>query len=145
MSRVIYSLYIDIQNPVSHFENQGKFNSNLNWLLDKQKRYAELCEADYLHFVYDDKFIEFSKQFRLFPEVSEYNIINFYKMFLLYQLDYDEILYLDMDVIPVTDKNFFDVWDLSKGIAIMSEEWSMKDNNINARIILMRSPDISTS
>ena len=127
MRRVIYSLYIDIQNPVSHFENQGKFNNNLNWLLDKQKRYADLCQADYVHFIYDDKFIEYSKQFG--PEISEYNIINFYKMHLLYQLDYDEILYLDMDVIPVTDKNFFKVWDLKKGIAVMSEEWSIKDNN----------------
>ena len=136
MSRVIYSFYIDIQNPVSHFENQDKFNNNLNWLLDRQKRYAELCEADYLHFVYDDKFIEFSKQFG--PEISEYNIINFYKMHLLYQLDYEEILYLDMDVIPVTDKNFFDVWDLKKGIAIMSEEWSMKDNNRDKHCV--RSP-----
>ena len=110
MRRVIYSLYIDIQNPVSHFEIQGKFNNNLNWLLDKQKRYADLCQADYIHFIYDDKFIEYSKQFG--PEISEYNIINFYKMHLLYQLDYDEILYLDMEVIPVTDKNFFIVWDL---------------------------------
>ena len=50
----------------------------------------------------------------------EYNIINFYKIHLLYQLEYEEILYLDMDVIPVTKLNFFDEWDLSKGIAIMS-------------------------
>ena len=59
-------------------------------------------------------------------------------MHLLYQLDYDEILYLDMDVIPVTDKNFFDVWDLKKGIAIMSEEWSIKDNNRDKHCV--RSP-----
>ena len=113
MSRVIYSFYVDIQNPVSHFENKDKFNNNLNWLLDKQKKYAELCEADYLHFVYDDKYIEFSKQFG--PEVSEYNIINFYKMHLLYQLNYDEILYLDIDVIPVTKYNFFGFVDYYYG------------------------------
>ena len=59
MSRVIYSLYIDIQNPVSHFENQEKFNNNLNWLLDRQKRYAKLCQADYVHFIYDEnKFLQ---------------------------------------------------------------------------------------
>lgn len=137
MSRVIYSFYVDIQNAVSHFENKDKFNSNLNWLLDKQKKYADLCEADYLHFVYDDKYIEFSKQFG--PEVSEYNIINFYKMHLLYQLDYDEILYLDVDVIPVTKFNFFEVWDLKKGIAIMSEEWAYKDSP-NRKLHSVRSP-----
>lgn len=127
MSRVICSLYIDIQNPVSHFKNKEKFNNNLNWLLDKQKQYAELCQADYIHFTHDNNFIEFSKQFG--PEISEYNIINFYKIHLLYQLDYDEILYLDMDVIPVTTKNFFKEWDLTKGIAVMSEEWSNRDYN----------------
>ena len=127
MSRVICSLYIDIQNPVSHFKNKEKFNNNLNWLLDKQKHYAKLCQADYVHFTYDNNFIEFSKQFG--PEISEYNIINFYKIHLLYQLDYDEILYLDMDVIPVTTKNFFEEWDLKKGIAVMSEEWSNRDYN----------------
>jgi len=127
LSRVICSLYIDIQNPVSHFKNKEKFNNNLNWLLDKQQEYAKLCQADYAHFTYDDKFIKFSKKFG--PEISEYNIINFYKMHLLYQLDYDEILYLDMDVIPVTTKNFFDEWDLTKRIAVMSEEWSTKDYN----------------
>ena len=136
MSRVIYSLYIDIQNPVSHFENQKKFNDNYQWLLDKQMKYADTIGVEYRHFTYDDNYIEFSKQFG--PEISEYNIINFYKMHLLYNLDCDEILYLDLDVIPVTNENFFDVWDLSKGIAIMSEPWSHKDNNRHLHSI--RSP-----
>lgn len=127
MDRVIYSLYIDIQKPVSHFENQKKFNDNYQWLLEKQMAYADLIGVKYKHFTYDDNYLEFSKQFG--PEISEYNIINFYKMHLLYNLDYDEILYLDLDVIPVTNENFFKVWDLSKGIAIMSEEWFHKDSN----------------
>lgn len=127
MRRVIYSLYIDIQKPVSHFENQKKFNDNYQWLLNKQKQYANKIGVEYKHFTYDNNYIEFSKQFG--PEISEYNIINFYKMHLLYTLDYDEILYLDLDVIPITNENFFNVWDLSKGIAIMSEDWWHKDNN----------------
>ena len=126
VSKVIYSFYIDIQKAVSHFENKNKFNKNYNWLLDRHKQYADHCGVEYKHFGYDDNYIEFSKQFG--PEISEYNIINFYKMHLLYQLDYEEILYLDMDVIPVTKLNFFDEWDLSKGIAIMSENWSRKDS-----------------
>ena len=136
LSRVIYSLYIDIQKPVSHFENQKKFNDNYNWLLDKQQEYAKLCGVEYIHFTYDNNFIEYSKQFG--PEISEYNIINFYKMHLLHQLDYDEILYLDLDVIPVTKLNFFDEWDLSKGIAVMSHNWQHKDKNRNHHSV--RSP-----
>jgi len=127
MNRVIFSLYIDIQKPVSHFENKKKFNDNYQWLLEKQMEYADTIGVEYKHFTYDNNYIEFSKQFG--SEISEYNIINFYKMHLLYNLDYDEILYLDLDVIPVTNENFFEVWDLSKGIAIMSEEWFHKDNN----------------
>ena len=112
MRRVIYSLYIDIQKPVSHFENQKKFNDNYSWLLERQQQYADICGVDYKHFTYDDDFVEYSKLFD--SDISEYDIINFYKMLLLYKLDYDEILYLDMDVIPVTKLNFFDEWDLSK-------------------------------
>ena len=127
MRRVIYSFYIDIQKPVSHFENQKKFNNNYQWLLEKQMAYADTIGVEYKHFTYDDDYIEFSKQFG--PEISEYNIINFYKLHLLYTLDYEEILYLDLDVIPVTNENFFEVWDLSKGIAIMSEDWFCKDRH----------------
>ena len=124
MNRVIFSLYIDIQKPVSHFDNKDKFNKNYSWLLERQQEYAELCGAEYKHYTYDDDFIAYSKNFG--SEISEYNIINFYKMFLLYKQEHDEILYLDMDVIPVTKLNFFEEWDLSKGIAVMSEDWSSK-------------------
>jgi hypothetical protein len=39
---------------------------------------------------------------------------------LFYKLaeQYDEILYLDFDVVPMHGDNFFEAWDLSKGIAI---------------------------
>ena len=124
MNRVIFSLYIDIQKPVSHFDNKDKFNQNYSCLLERQQEYAELCGAEYKHFTYDDDFIEYSKNFG--PEISEYNIINFYKMFLLYKQEHDEILYLDMDVIPVTKLNFFEEWDLSKGITVMSQDWQYK-------------------
>lgn len=136
MSRVIYSLYIDIQNAVSHFENKDKFNNNYQWLLDRHKQYADLCGVEYKHFGYDDQYVEFAQQFG--PEISEYNIINFYKIHLMYQLDYDEVLYLDFDVIPVTKLNFFDEIDLSKGIAIMSEDWSLRDYDRNRHSV--RSP-----
>jgi len=138
MSRIIYSFYVDIQNAVSHFENKNKFNKNYNWLLDRHKQYANHCGVEYKHFGYDDNYIEFSKQFG--PEISEYNIINFYKMHLLYQLDYDEILYLDMDVIPVTKLNFFEEWDLSKGIAIMSEDWNSRWKDKDRERHSVRSP-----
>ena len=59
LSRVIFSLYIDIQKPVSHFENKDKFNQNYSWLLERQQQYAEHCGVEYKHFTYDDDYIEF--------------------------------------------------------------------------------------
>ena len=67
---------------------------------------------------------------KYYPYLTTYNIVNFYKIHLLYKLaqEYDEVLYLDFDVVPMKSDNFFERWDLSKGIAI-------KDNN--AQVIRM--------
>jgi hypothetical protein len=72
-------------------------------------------------FEYDEQYKTFKKNFlKDFPMFTGYEIINFYKIHLLYELSkkYDEILYLDFDVVPLTDESFFDVWDLSKGICV---------------------------
>ena len=37
--------------------------------------------------------------------------------------EYDEILYLDLDVVTNTDENFFDAIDLSKGIAYFPQTY----------------------
>lgn len=125
MRRIIFSLYIDIpdHNLVSHHESKKKFQDNYEWLLSKQQEYADKLGIEYRHYKFDDDYILFSEMFVLdYPEISEYNIVNFYKIHLLYKLaeEYDEILYLDFDVIPVTNLNFFEEWDFSKGIAIMT-------------------------
>jgi hypothetical protein len=125
MNRTILSLYIDIpkENLVSHYESKQKFNDNYDWLVDRQKEYAYKIGVDYNHFTYEDGYKEYSDWFRKeYPEVSEYNIVNFFKIKLLYDMaeTYDEILYLDIDVIPSTNENFFDAFDLSKGHAILT-------------------------
>lgn len=123
--RVIYSFYIEIPNDllVSHHESNVKFIDNYKWLLERQKQYAKDIGVDYIHFTYSKEFTDYQLWFNNhYPDVSHYNIVNFYKIHLMYELakDYDEILYMDMDVIPVTQLNFFDEWDLSKGPAIMA-------------------------
>ena len=68
-----------------------------------------------------NKFKEYYDEMKSkYPFLTTYNIINFYKIFLLYKFSskYDQILYLDFDVVPNTKENFFEVFDLSKGIAI---------------------------
>ena len=58
------------------------------------------------------------------PEITTYNIVNFYKLDLLYTFSqmYDEVLYLDFDVVPMTNENFFKVWDLEKGITVLNND-----------------------
>ena len=142
MKRLIYSIYIDIPNelldpqPPHHNETEDKnvkakreFAENYDWLLTKQQEYATKIGADYKHFVYDQKYIDLQKWYNdNYPFITEYNIINFYKIHLMYELaeEYDEILYLDLDVLPVTDENFFEEHDLSVGPAIKKNSHAMR-------------------
>ena len=124
LRRIIFSVYVDIPDSklVSHHESKERFNEHYDWLLEMQTKYAKQFDIEYRHYTYDEEYVKYQKWFnKEYPEITEYNIVNFYKLYLLYKLaeEYDEILYLDFDVIPVTKLNFFDEWDLSKGIAIM--------------------------
>ena len=110
MKRVIYSLYVDVPAK-EHFG-------------DSKNKHDTVDKAN----VKD------------FPMFTGYEIINFYKIHLLYELSkkYDEILYLDFDVIPFTDESFFDVWDLTKGICVYNNNDQVVNNvNVNHSI---RSP-----
>ena len=134
MKRIIFSIYIDIPNnlldaqPPHHGDTEDKnqkakreFAENYDWLLKRQKDYAKKIGAEYKHFKYDDKYIKLQEWYnKKYPFITEYNIINFYKIHLMYELceDYDEILYLDLDVLPATDEDFFKAHPLSRGVAI---------------------------
>lgn len=133
MRRVIYSFYIDLEESqlVSHHESKKLFQDNYNWLLTKQQHYAKAVGVDYIHYTVDDSYKQYSKWFEInYPEISHYNIVNFYKIHLMYQLaeQYDEILYLDIDVVPVTEDNFFDQWDVNSAVAIKTGSDNPSDN-----------------
>jgi len=136
MSKVIYSLYVDV--PVNEhygnsknkydtiekaFKTVNSFRIHYDKLIETKLKYSKHCEADFLMFEYDEKYKIFENNLlKDCPELTGYEVINFYKIHLLYELSkkYDEILYLDFDVVPVTDKSFFNEWDLSKGICVYS-------------------------
>ena len=134
MKRVIYSLYVDIPaeehygNSKIKYDTTEKANVTVNAfkkhydkLVNTKITYAEYCESDFLMFEYDEQYKTFYKNFtKDFPEFTGYEVINFYKIHLLYELSekYDEILYLDFDAVPLTSDSFFDTWDLSKGICV---------------------------
>ena len=154
MKRVIYSLYVDVPAKEHFGDSKNKhdtvdkanvtinaFKKHYDRLIKTKIKYAEYCEAEFIMFEYDEQYQTFEKNFlKDFPMFTGYEIINFYKIHLLYELSkkYDEILYLDFDVIPFTDESFFDVWDLTKGICVYNNNDQVVNNvNVNHSI---RSP-----
>jgi len=134
MKRVIYSLYIDI--PLNECDQQVPYENDTvsktirtkeifqqehPRLLEVQQKYAKNIDVDYLIFYEDEQYKEFYNYYRKnYPEINTYSIVNFYKIHLMYLLkeQYDEILYLDLDVVPFTNESFFDFWKLEKGICV---------------------------
>ena len=146
MKRIIYSFYIDIpkdeldlfdkhilkegQAPIN-YRTKNAFRENYQKLISCKEWYAREIGVPFKLFEYDTDFMLYKDKLQKdYPYLTTYNVVNFYKIHLLYKLaqEYDEVLYLDFDVVPMTNDNFFKVWDLSKGIAI-------KDNN--SQIIMM--------
>ena len=138
MKRIIYSLYIDIdkaeldyQRPYAWDVDQMPktertkllFQEYYSWLKERQIDYAKNIEVEYRLYENDEQWYKYKKFFNeTYPQITTYNIVNFYKIHLLYELakEYDEILYLDFDVVPLNNDNFFDAWDLqNNGIAIL--------------------------
>ena len=154
MKRVIYSLYVDVPASEHYGDSKNKydtvnkanvtinaFKNHYDRLIDTKITYAEHCKADFIMFEYDDQYKTFEQNFlKDNPDFTGYEIINFYKIHLLYELSkkYDEVLYLDFDVIPFTNESFFNSWDLSKGICVYSNnEHVIKNVRVNHSI---RSP-----
>ena len=126
MNRLIFSLYVEVpdnefvDNVETNLNTKKEMNDNYQKLVDCKQQYADSIGVD---FVMVNKYKEYYDEMKSkYPFLTTYNIINFYKIYLLYKFSskYDEILFLDFDVVPNTKENFFEVWDLSKGVAILN-------------------------
>ena len=138
MKRVIYSLYIDIPtkdidlfdknilktgDTPMNIRTKQQFAKHYGDLRACKQIYADAIGADFIMYEYDTNFSLWSEQIKnTYPYLTMYNIINFYKIHLMYELamKYDEILFLDFDVVPMKNVNFFEAWDLTKGIAVLN-------------------------
>jgi hypothetical protein len=138
MKRVVYSLYIDIPKedldifdknllkdgaPPTNYVTKLQLKTHYDDLVASKQTYALAMGVEFKMFEYDLKFMNYQKQMQSkYPYLTAYNIVNFYKLHLLYELskEYDEVLYLDFDVVPMKYDNFFEHWDLSKGIAVLN-------------------------
>lgn len=67
-------------------------------LIDKQRAYADQCNVDYRHF---DISLTFTELMFFKIQFAEH-LLN----------EYDQVLYLDVDVIPLTNKSFFETFNL---------------------------------
>ena len=146
MNKVVYSLYIDI--PSKELDNQNPYHwdtisksartkinlrEHYKKLLSVKQKYCDTIGVEFKMYEYDNAYQQYQKYFKdKYPHITTYNIVNFYKIHLLYQLaeTYDEILYLDFDVVPCTKESFFDVWNLSDGICLLENN---KDVNRKKR------------
>ena len=119
-TKCIFSLYVHIDDnkldaPPSYRDNeknkskiaQEQFAKYENELIQNHKDYAKAIDATYLRFTRDEKYENFIKKF---PDLSEYDAINLYKIYLLDKLtyEYDYVMYIDYDVWFRNHRDIFD-------------------------------------
>ena len=80
-------------------------------LLKNHKEYSNHIGAEYIHFGSDKKYELFKNRFQ---DLSEYDVINLYKIYLLDELtkEYDHVLYIDFDVVFRQKYSMFDFFPL---------------------------------
>ena len=132
---IIFSIFIDIpedklDNP-GWYENgvQVKTDNSLNTknalynnrveLERRQREYAESLNVEYRLLSNDKEYKDFCKYMKDYPMISEYDIINFYKHWAMknFAENYDQVCYLDFDVVPNTDENVFNTIKSGLGVA----------------------------
>ncbi len=123
----IYSIYIpnsdfDPKMAETRLNDEVRFDAfekNYNKLLWSKKEYAAGIDCDFHMFEDRKRFEKFSTEFGV-SHMSIFDQINFYKLFLMDELSevYENVLYLDFDVIPKTDENFFEEHKMEEGILV---------------------------
>ena len=102
MTKIIYSIFThDVDTHVSCADyKRSQFKKYRDQIEESHRIYAKQCNADYI-------LIETTNK--------NYDQIQFEKLFYLeeFSSQYNEILYLDFDVIPKTKISFFDKFDLN--------------------------------
>ena len=122
MKRIVYSIFTDNvdEHPSADNFKKSQFIKYKTKILRAQKDYAKICNASY----------------KLFEtKNTNYNNIQFEKLYLFDELanEFDEILYLDFDVIPVKNSIIFDKFNLNTLCACTIDK--VKDTLIELRKI----------
>ena len=99
VKRIVFSIYsqLPIHERVTNYSTT-QFEKYYHRLYESKDEYAKLCSADFLLVTPSEM---------SYVDLQHYIIIMMEK----FAETYDEVLYLDFDVIPTTKQNFFDVFD----------------------------------
>jgi len=136
-NKIVFSIFIDI--PEDRLDNPGWYDqgkqvttnkskvtklallNNAELVTERQKQYANDIGADYILFQYDSTYKNFFDDIKnRFTEISEYDIVNFYKHRVMRDLadEYNYVCYLDFDVVPNTTDCIFQVHNVDKMLAV---------------------------
>ena len=140
---IIFSIFIDI--PEDKLDNPGWYENGVQIKTDKslntknalynnrvelerrQREYAESLNVEYRLLGNDKEYKDFCKYMKDYPMISEYDIINFYKHWAMknFAENYDQVCYLDFDVVPNTNENVFNIIQSGFGVAHSNDlaEW----------------------
>ena len=150
MKRIIFTVYDDLKtqehsNKHSNVEMdvsaQVQVAEYMDRLINNKKQYAENCGVDFkfFHNTMGNK--------NLSKTDIEFTNSNLYKHQLMAELaeQYDQVMYVDMDVVFNTTENIFNEVDLSKGIAVKDQDSDIKSKIYNEALSLsfgMRNPTL---
>ena len=102
MTRLIYSIYQDKVDPHKSASpyKQAQFVRYRHHIKIAQENWAKKCNADYI---------------LITPETHHYDDINFTKirLFEQYSEEYDEVVYIDFDIVPFSGENIFEHLDFN--------------------------------
>ena len=132
MKNIIYSIYIENEElnlSEKHLYTKIQLKKHYDKLIEVKQNYANICNAKFIVYGNDTYYQKFRKKY----EGLEFDVINLYKIHMLERLsnEYDNVLYLDLDVIPNTSENFFEMFDMNKLCVYAPnadmKSWSQKD------------------
>ena len=141
MKRVIFSIHIDLEDdkldkqlgPYWAWELEDRstktkrvMNEYSDRLVKNKQDYANMHGYDYFHYVNGSDYDQFRDlMYSYCKEQNEYHVVNFYKLWKMERLaeEYDEVLYVDFDVLFETTEDFFEEHDLNEGIHVHLEDY----------------------
>lgn len=150
MKRLIFSVFVEIEddqldNPADFNEDGTKrvtdkskqvknsFDRYRDQLIAAQASYAERIGVEYRCITDPFHFNRLAVDFQVrWPQISKYDVINFYKHYMMrmFASDYDQVCYVDLDIVFNTHDNIFDALPVDTHFCVPSSmaeaEWGIK-------------------